>query len=99
MNNEMINVSKEALDRIVSEAVSNVLALNLENGIDRVYENHALPLTVTVEEMAILLKVSLPTAYELTKQKGFPSFHVGRKILINRQGLQQWIDKQCQGGQ
>ncbi len=95
MNNEMITVSKEALDRIVSEAVNNVLALNLENGIR--HTQNELPLTVTIEEAARLLNISLPTAYELARKQNFPSFRIGKKILISRSGLQAWIDELCQG--
>ena len=39
-------------------------------------------LTMTVRDMAKLMNISLPTAYELVKTKGFPVIHVGNKILI-----------------
>ena len=32
---------------------------------------------------------------ELTKQKGFPCFRVGKRVLINRDMLQAWLDEQC----
>lgn len=98
MNSELIVVSKDDLERLVSDSVQRLLALNLDNGIGHVCDNDHLPLTVTVEDMAAIMHISLPTAYELTKQKGFPSFRMGRRILISRKGLQTWIDEQCQGG-
>lgn len=53
-------------------------------------------MTLTVEEMAEELNISNPTAYNLVKQKPFPAFHIGQRILVNRDGLQRWIDAQCQ---
>ncbi len=54
-----------------------------------------LRMTMTVDEMAAELNISRPTAYELVKQKHFPAFHIGQRILVNRVGLQCWIDEQC----
>ena len=51
-------------------------------------------MTLTVEEMMDELHISRPTAYELVKQEHFPAFHVGSRILINRKGLQEWLDAQ-----
>ena len=53
-------------------------------------------MTLTVEELAEELNISSPTAYSLVKQETFPSFHIGQRILINRAGLQRWIDEQCE---
>lgn len=51
-------------------------------------------MTLTVEEMADELNISLPTAYKLVKESGFPAFNIGNRILINREGLQRWLDNQ-----
>ena len=34
---------------------------------------------------------------ELVKQEHFPAFRIGQRILVNRAGLQRWIDAQCGG--
>ena len=58
----------------------------------------AVPLmTMTVDEMAAELNISRPTAYELVKQECFPAFRIGQRLLVNRAGLQRWIDAQCGG--
>lgn len=49
-------------------------------------------MTLTVKEMAAMLNVSMPTAYELVHQDGFPTIRIGRKILINAEMLQNWLD-------
>lgn len=56
----------------------------------------ALPrMTLTVDELAQEMNISRPTAYDLVKRKGFPSFTIGHRVLVNRAGLQRWIDEQC----
>lgn len=52
-------------------------------------------MAMTVEEMAQELHISRPTAYELVKEKDFPAFHIGNRILVNRQGLQEWMNSKC----
>lgn len=51
-------------------------------------------MTLTVEEAADELHISRPVAYELVKEPDFPSFRIGKRILVNRLGLQRWIDNQ-----
>ena len=53
-------------------------------------------MTLTVEEMADELNISSPTAYSLVKEATFPAFRIGQRILINRSGLQKWLDRQCE---
>jgi len=51
--------------------------------------------TLTVKGMAEALNIGTVTAYQLVNSAGFyPAFRIGRKILINRDRLQQWIDEQ-----
>jgi hypothetical protein len=43
-----------------------------------------------------ILGVSRSTMYEvLLKDPSFPVLKIGRKYFINKQGLQNWIDKKC----
>ena len=58
--------------------------------------NHSHPsLTLTVPQMEKEMNISRNTAYELVKQPGFPCFHVGKRILVNRDMLQEWLNDQC----
>ena len=52
-----------------------------------------MPMTVAAD-----LNISRPTAYGLVKQEHFPAFRIGQRILVNRAGLQRWIDAQCGRG-
>ena len=65
---------------------------------DRADENqaesaHKVPkMTLTMAELADELHISLPTARKLVRKSSFPAFSIGSRILINREGLQRWLD-------
>lgn len=42
-----------------------------------------------------VLGVGRNEIYKLCRRKDFPSFKMGQKYYINRDKLQEWIDKQC----
>ena len=46
---------------------------------------------ITVSELKDYLGVARQTAYVLANAEGFPSFRVGKKILINVEKLNEWI--------
>ena len=50
--------------------------------------------TMTVKELMGFLGISRATAYELVNASGFPSFRIGRKVFINRAGLEEWMEEQ-----
>ena len=52
-------------------------------------------MTLTVKELAEELNISRNTAYQLADQKDFPSFRIGRQLLINRAMLQEWLNRRC----
>ncbi len=50
-------------------------------------------LTYTVLEMAEVLGISRPTAYELVKRKGFPAIRISdRRIVIPVDALNKWLN-------
>lgn len=51
-------------------------------------------LALNIKELMEALCISRTTAYELIKQEGFPTFRIGRKILIDRAGLERWLKEQ-----
>lgn len=50
-------------------------------------------LTYTVAEMATVLGISKPTAYDLTERQDFPVLFVGRKKLIPIAAFETWVQK------
>lgn len=52
-------------------------------------------LTMNVKRMAECMGIGIVTAYQLCNSEGFyPAFRIGRKILVNRERLQQWLNEQ-----
>lgn len=50
--------------------------------------------TLSVQELSIQLGISLPKAYELVKQPGFPAIRIGTRILIPIDAYKQWLADQ-----
>lgn len=53
-------------------------------------------LTLNVDEAARLLGLNRVTVYKLAKQENFPSIFVGRRVLISKRGLEQWLERESQ---
>lgn len=51
----------------------------------------------SVYELAALLDINLPKAYELARQEGFPAIRIGRRIVVPKAGLERWLDRQSGG--
>lgn len=47
--------------------------------------------TFTVKELSEELNTSLVTAYNLCKEKGFPTVRVGGRVLISTEGFKKWL--------
>lgn len=63
-----------------------------------IYKNYdELPLMLSVKELATVIGVSRTSAYELTKTKGFPSIKIGSRVVIPKEKLIEWIDKNTGG--
>lgn len=55
-----------------------------------------LPLMLSVPEMATALGISRAGAYELARSEGFPVLRIGNRIVIPKDKLQEWVDKQIE---
>ena len=55
-----------------------------------------LPLMLSVPEMAAALGISRAGAYELARSEGFPALRIGTRIVIPKDKLQEWVDKQTE---
>ena len=49
--------------------------------------------TMSVQEPSSHMGISLPKAYELVKEPGFPIIKVGTRILIPIEGFNEWLKK------
>lgn len=50
-------------------------------------------MTLSVREAAELIGISKPKMYELIHSNEIPSIHVGKKIVIARQALMDWLSE------
>lgn len=54
-------------------------------------------LAINVPELAKMLGVSRPVAYELTKREGFPAIRVSeRRIIIPVDKLNEWLSREAE---
>ena len=61
----------------------------------RAVGNGSAAFLLTVKEAAGLLRISPNTCYELIRQGRIPHIRLGRRILIPRHGLEQWIAQEA----
>ena len=52
-------------------------------------------ITLTVPQLMKELNISKNVAYDLTREPNFPCFRLGRKMLINRELLKEWLNRRC----
>ena len=57
------------------------------------------PLMLSVPDLTAALGISRAGAYELVKSEGFPSLHIGNRILIPKGELIAWIERNTNGAE
>ncbi len=61
--------------------------------MDRYTSFEQLPLTINADQLAAVLGVSHAQAYVLMRSKGFPTIHIGKRMVVHRDKLMQWMDE------
>jgi|GEM_PF-806208 len=52
------------------------------------------PLVYSVPQIAALLDINLPKAYELAKSEGFPAVTIGKKrIIVPKAAFERWLEQ------
>lgn len=63
--------------------------------MDRVFTNYdQLPLALNAEEVAQVLGISRAGAYTLMHSRGFPVLQVGKRLVVPKDKLLDWIENQ-----
>lgn len=61
------------------------------------YKNYSeLPLTLSVPEVAAVLGISRAGSYELVHSASFPKVKIGKRILVPKDKLIEWLDAQVE---
>ena len=45
-----------------------------------------------IPEIADMLDINLPKAYELARQEGFPSIRIGKRIVVPKVAFERWLE-------
>ncbi len=59
-------------------------------------EMQNLPFTLNAQQVADVLGIARNSAYTLMHSEGFPTIHIGKRLLVPRDKLLQWIDHHTQ---
>ena len=51
-----------------------------------------LPLTLTANQVASVLSISRANAYSLMHSKGFPTIQIGKRMVVHRDNLIDWMN-------
>lgn len=51
-----------------------------------------LPFMLRADDVAKILGVSRANAYVIMHSKGFPKLQIGKRIMVTKDKLQEWID-------
>ena len=52
-----------------------------------------LPITLNADEVAQALGISRANAYSLMHRRGFPTLKIGKRMVVPKDRLVQWMDK------
>ena len=55
-----------------------------------------LPLTLKAHEAAAVLRISKSKVYELAHSESFPAIRIGKRVVIPRDKLVQWMNNQAE---
>lgn len=53
---------------------------------------------MSAQELSAHMGISLPKAYELVKEPGFPTLRIGTRILIPLEGFKAWLRTKSESG-
>ena len=56
-----------------------------------------LPLTLNAREAAEVLRISKSKVYELAQSESFPAIRIGKRVVIPRDKLIEWMNNQAEG--
>ncbi|MBQ6755454.1 MAG: helix-turn-helix domain-containing protein [Oscillospiraceae bacterium] len=60
----------------------------------RTKEIDELPYMLNANEVADILGIARNSAYNLMRSKGFPTIHIGRRMVVPKDKLIKWIENQ-----
>ena len=65
----------------------------MKTGETRTISFDDLPDFCSLEELAKLFRVSRSTAYRMAERGQIPCLRIGRRVIVSREHLRQWVDE------
>ncbi len=87
-----LNEIANSLDRL--ENTTPTVTKEVISVIDNTGQTEKMALSV--REASEMIGISRPKIYELIRKGDFPAFKVGKRTLINKKMLQEWIDSRTE---
>ena len=56
-----------------------------------------LPITLSANQVAQVLGISRANAYTLMHSKGFPTIQIGKRMVVPKNKLMEWMERQTAG--
>ena len=53
-----------------------------------------LPITLNADQVATVLGISRANAYSVMRSSGFPTIHIGKRMVVPKEKLRIWMDAQ-----
>lgn len=64
---------------------------------ESIYKNYEeLPLILNAKQIGALFGISISSAYELMREDGFPSIRIGNRLVVPKDKLIAWIERQVE---
>ena len=92
--NDVRQIAEEAARQAVNDLLGRIMSgsANLDNSIPQTQScSNEKRLTLSVQEVADMLGISKPIAYDLINDGSIHSIRIGRKILIPRQAVTDFL--------
>ena len=89
---QVLQVVDEVLCRLDSTQAPRQEPEHLDNSMTQ-QSSPGTKMTLTVREAADMIGISKPKMYELIREGEIPSIHIGKKIVIARQALLDWLSE------
>ena len=95
---EVLQAVETALSALDNTAAPAQEPMHLDNSISQ----QPLPgtkMTLSVSEAAKMIGISKPKVYDLIREEQLPGIHVGKKIVIPRQAVIDWLSGGVNNGE
>ena len=83
----------------IHEPLSEFVRKDVKSMKQPIIKNYdELPMFINATTLAQLFGVSRASVYELMSEKDFPSFRIGKRVLVTKENLVEWVEGRTKKG-